>query len=123
MAKKPEENQTTSENQTQTGAGIDAGPDTANADKTAATVNENTKVPESGDDGDNGAASAPEKETAQPALESLSALADRHRIASWQQAALMRCMGWENGKMVTDAEYRAALARLKSRPMGGGRLA
>lgn len=59
----------------------------------------------------------------QPALESLSVLADRHRVTSWQQAALMRCMGWENGKLVTDDEYRAALIRIKNRPMGGGRLA
>lgn len=56
-------------------------------------------------------------------LENLSVLAARHRIPPWQQAALMRCMGWADGKMVTDAEYRQALERIKNRPMGGGRLA
>lgn len=56
-----------------------------------------------------------------PKLESLSALADRHRIAGWQQAALLRLMGWEDDKRVSDAEYRAALETLKSRRIGGGR--
>lgn len=102
MAKKSEEAQGTTDNQepqTQTGSGIDTGADTAKADETAAA----DALP-------------------QPALESLSVLADRHRVTSWQQAALMRCMGWENGKLVTDDEYRAALVRIKNRPMGGGRL-
>ena len=101
MAKKPEEAQATTENQDitpQAEPSVDATP------QSAKNVTADEMPP-------------------QPALESLIVLADRHRIARWQQAALMRCMGWENGKMVTDAEYRAALARLKSRPMGGGRLA
>lgn len=116
MAKKPEEAQGTTDNQeaqAQTGNDIDTGADTAQADKTAAA-----QVPQGRGGEPKSDADAP----AQPALESLTVLADRHRIASWQQAALMRCMGWETGKMATDAEYRAALARLKSRPMGGGRL-
>ncbi len=61
--------------------------------------------------------------TYQPQLESLAVLADRHRVAGWQQAALMRMMGWDDGKMVTDAEYRMALDKLRSRRLGGGRLA
>lgn len=111
------------EPQTQTGSGIDTGADTAQADTIAAAANDHAKAPETGDGGDCGAAKASEEALPQSSLEALSVLADRHRVTSWQQAALMRCMGWENGKMVTDAEYRAALARLKSRPMGGGRLA
>ena len=35
----------------------------------------------------------------------------------------MRMMGWDDGKMVTDAEYRMALDKLRSRSLGGGRLA
>lgn len=61
--------------------------------------------------------------TYQPQLESLAVLADRHRVPGWQQAALMRMMGWDDGKMVTDAEYRMALDKLRSRRLGGGRLA
>ncbi len=56
-----------------------------------------------------------------PALESLSVLADRYRVPSWQQAALYRFMGWADGKMLTDDEYRAALAGLTARHLGGGR--
>ncbi len=56
-----------------------------------------------------------------PKLESLSVLADRHRVPSWQQAALVRYMGWADGKMLTDEEYRAALAKLSARRLGGGR--
>jgi len=60
-------------------------------------------------------------ETDVEALESLSVLADRHRVPSWQQAALCRFMGWAEGKMLTDDEYRAALAGLTARHLGGGR--
>lgn len=60
---------------------------------------------------------------ARVALESLAVLANRHRVPGWQQAALMRMMGWDDGKMVTDAEYRMALDKLRSRSLGGGRLA
>ena len=71
------------------------------------------------------AAPDPEKDAA-PAQEasellSLSALAARHRVASWQQAALCRYMGWADGKMLTDAEYGTALKQLAARHMGGGR--
>lgn len=68
-------------------------------------------------------ASDPEENVAAAALnrESLSALADRHRVAGWQQAALLRLMGWEDDKRVSDAEYRAALEHLKCRRIGGGR--
>lgn len=68
----------------------------------------------------------PEKDVEAPSLESsellsLSALADRHRVASWQQAALCRYMGWADGKMLTDAEYGEALKQLAARHLGGGR--
>lgn len=56
-----------------------------------------------------------------PALESLSVLADRHRVPSWQQAALLRFMDWTDDKLVSDAAYRAALEELKYRRIGGGR--
>ncbi|WP_300803256.1 hypothetical protein [uncultured Desulfovibrio sp.] len=54
-------------------------------------------------------------------LLSLSALAARRRVPSWQQAALCRYMGWADGKMLTDAEYGNALKQLAARHMGGGR--
>ena len=69
------------------------------------------------------APAAPETDVETPALENLSVLADRHRVPSWQKAALCRFMGWEDGKMVSDAEYREALNSLKRRRLGGGRMA
>lgn len=64
----------------------------------------------------------PEPEKEAPALESLAVLADRHRVPTWQQAALCRYMGWENGKMVANADYLDALDKLKTRRVGGGRM-
>ena len=61
------------------------------------------------------------REETGPVLESLSVLADRHRASSWQQAALLRFMDWTDDKLVSDAEYRAALENLKHRRIGGGR--
>lgn len=69
-----------------------------------------------------GRATAPPAESQEDRFE-LSVLASRHRVASWQQAALLRLMGWADGKMVTDADYQAALRKLQGRRMGGGRLA
>lgn len=59
--------------------------------------------------------------TQAPALESLAVLADRHRVPSWQQAALCRFMGWADGRLASDAEYRDALENLKRRRLCGGR--
>lgn len=64
----------------------------------------------------------PEPDEEAPALESLASLADRHRVPTWQQAALCRYMGWEDGKMVADADYLDALDKLKTRRVGGGRM-
>ena len=61
------------------------------------------------------------REETGPVLESLSVLADRHRVSSWQQAVLLRFMDWTDDKLVSDAEYRAALENLKHRRIGGGR--
>ena len=61
------------------------------------------------------------REETGPVLESLSVLADRHRVSSWQQAALLRFMDWTDDQLVSDAEYRAALENLKHRRIGGGR--
>ena len=47
--------------------------------------------------------------------------ASRLNIASWQQAALCRLMGWAAGKQVSLADYRQALDLLDRRRMGGGR--
>ncbi len=54
-------------------------------------------------------------------LQNLSVLADRHRIPAWHQAALLRYMGWQDDKRVTDEDYRKALDGLKHRRIGGGR--
>lgn len=55
-------------------------------------------------------------------LTSLDELALRFRTPSWMQGALLRLMGWEKGKMVTEDEYGQAVERLSGRKMGGGRL-
>ena len=72
---------------------------------------------------------APSLSTAAPAtqdenggLQSLDELALAFRTPSWMQGALMRMMGWEQGKMVTKDEYGQAVERLSGRKMGGGRL-
>ncbi len=55
-------------------------------------------------------------------LQSLDELVLAFRTPSWMQGALMRMMGWEQGKMVTKDEYGQAVERLSGRKMGGGRL-
>lgn len=64
----------------------------------------------------------PEPEKEAPALETLAVLADRHRVPTWQQSALCRFMGWEDGKKVSNADYLDALGKLKTRRVGGGRM-
>jgi hypothetical protein len=75
---------------------------------------------------ENTAGAAPAPEPAQreaPALEnelkSITELADFFRLPTWQSAALHRLMGWAPGKRVTEAAYKAGLARLKNRRIGG----
>lgn len=65
--------------------------------------------------------SAEQQPLTAPDLFTLDALADRHRVASWQQAALVRLTGWAEGKHVSEAEYTAALKNLQHRRMGSGR--
>ena len=55
------------------------------------------------------------------ALENMDELAARFRVPQWQQAALVRFMGWAPGKRVSAQEYETALDALLSRRMGGGR--
>lgn len=110
------------ENGNAAAAGQEDVKDTAKADAAADTTEESPTASATGSEAKE-PTGEPDAAQIQPVLETLSVLADRHRVTSWQQAALMRCMGWESGKLVTDAEYRAALERIKNRPMGGGRLA
>ena len=81
--------------------------------------NSQTAVEKTGDASD---PAAEERPADMPRLESLSVLADRHRIPAWHQAALLRYMGWQDDKMVTDEDYRKALDGLKHRRIGGGRM-
>lgn len=48
-------------------------------------------------------------------------LAEEARLRSWETAGVMRLSGWAPGKEVTQSEFEEALARFRSRPMGGGR--
>lgn len=66
-------------------------------------------------------AGAAKESNTRPELFGLSELADRFRVVSWRQAALLRYMGWEDGKMVSEDEYRDALKALEYRRIGGGR--
>lgn len=85
-------------------------------------------APADTEEGSKGDANTPPDDTEQapqvdtPELESLSVLSDRHRVPTWQQAALMRLMGWNEGKKVYDADYTKALEALKGRRIGGGRM-
>lgn len=54
-------------------------------------------------------------------LLTLDELAQRHRVPAWQLGALLRFMGWEADRQVTDAEFVGALGLLSGRPLGGGR--
>ena len=80
-----------------------------------------TQTPEAVETPGTPAASDTDMADAAPQRESLAVLAARHRVPSWQQAALCRYMGWADGKMLTDGEYGKALKQLAARHMGGGR--
>lgn len=55
-------------------------------------------------------------------LESISSLSSRHRLAGWQTAAILRMKDWEEGIMVSDADFSAAINKLRCRRIGGGRI-
>ena len=63
---------------------------------------------------------APQEE-AKPELETVSLLAERHRVPGWQLAALLRFMDWNDDKRICEETFRQALAELKNRRPGGGR--
>ena len=63
---------------------------------------------------------APQEE-AKPELETVSLLAERHRVPGWQLAALLRFMDWNDDKMILEETFRQALAELRNRRTGGGR--
>lgn len=96
--------------------------------QTAETTLENAaQTPEQATAAPEAPAPAGEEKTAEvqeghPLLEDVAVLAIRHRVAAFEQAALMRMMGWADGKMIADADYRAALAKLHVRRLGGGRM-
>ena len=48
-------------------------------------------------------------------------LATERKLKTWELAGLSRLAGWAPGKHATPAEFEAALARFRSRRMGGGR--
>ena len=60
-------------------------------------------------------------EPAVPELESISQLANNHRVPGWQLAALLRFTGWTDDRQVSEEEFVKALSGLKNRRMGGGR--
>lgn len=60
-------------------------------------------------------------EPAVPELESISRLANNHRVPGWQLAALLRFTGWTDDRQVSEEEFVKALSGLENRRMGGGR--
>lgn len=52
----------------------------------------------------------------------LPILAAAANIPDWELAALMQASGWADGKELTAAEFGAALAKLRKRPQGGGKI-
>ena len=121
MSKKNEEKSQQAENQTEDAQKPEQGQVSDN-EQTGLEKGKDSGKAESGKEGQKTPAPAiGEEPVAKPKLESLSVLADRHRIPAWHQAALLRYMGWQDDKMVTDEAYRKALDELKHRRIGGGR--
>ena len=107
-------------------AGTETAENAGSSEPSAAGAPEEERHDEQAAESAETAAPDPEKDVAAPAQEaaellSLSALAARRRVPSWQQAALCRYMGWADGKMLTEEAYQAALNSLAQRHMGGGR--
>lgn len=59
--------------------------------------------------------------TERAALKQVAELAAMHDLKSWELAGLIRAEGWTDDKAVTNAEFAAAVTRLHSRRVGGGR--
>lgn len=95
----------------------------AGEENQAETAKPEDAKPETGQDGnapeDGKPETAPEGEESGPELLSIDDLAEKHRLASWESAALNRMKGWEPGKRVSATEYAAALAQLANRRIGG----
>lgn len=107
-------------------AGTETAENAGSSEPSAAGAAEEERHDEQAAESAETAAPDPEKDVAAPAQEaaellSLSALAARRRVPSWQQAALCRYMGWADGKMLTEEAYQTALNSLAQRHMGGGR--
>lgn len=94
-----------------------------NAGNQAETAKPEDTKPEAGQDGNapggNKPETAPEDKELGPELLSIDELAGKYRLASWKSAALNRMKGWEPGKRVSETEYKAALAQLANRRIGG----
>ena len=67
------------------------------------------------------AVQTPEQTSQTSELEPLAVLVDRHRIPTWQEAALLRFMDWTGDRHVSEQEFKTALDALKTRRIGGGR--
>ena len=89
----------------------------AHEEQTAAETQETSPDPEKDVE-----AGDPEiSEPTAPELESISRLANNHRVPGWQLAALLRFTGWTDDRQVSEEEFVKALSGLKNRRMGGGR--
>lgn len=57
-----------------------------------------------------------------PQLHPVERLAEAAGLKGWEMAALLRAAGWSSGKQVTESDFNDALARLRARPQGGGKI-
>jgi hypothetical protein len=117
----PEETKAPAPEQSEQPGPVETAPPAPVADETE--VKEEPKAPEQGEQTGPAEAAppapAPEEEAPELKLYTLEELAEANRVPGWQSAALHKLMGWEPGKRVRAAEYKAGLARLKSRRIGG----
>lgn len=54
-------------------------------------------------------------------LSPVESLAAEAGLKDWETAGVLRLAGWASGKQVAKTEFEEALARFRSRPLGGGR--
>ncbi|MGC5328886.1 hypothetical protein [Brevibacillus sp. SYSU BS000544] len=52
-------------------------------------------------------------------IETIESLFERLDVPSWQAKALMIHEGWSQGKAMTEKQFRAALKKFLSAPVGG----